>query len=310
MESLDQSGNEQEEPHNIGKWREHIELASKTILILFGISYFAGLFILNLYIKSYGIHYLGFLQVEYVMVGGLWLFLTGLMYCFVSEAAAQVQAIKVGEAKTQEGEQRQKPKTGTVIKVTIIRLVGLLVLMVIGIPLFNLVIGYVSDGKELIFTISYWKIIFALGMSASWVGIFGRGLYVAYLTFVHKKKFEKVIPIPLKRGIYFDAMWNGLLLIGALSFYSKYAYPEFSPAFGGGRKQKVEFIIKADQISTMAALGLQVASDSRSTGTVEVIFEAPDFFAITPPQDFGNKQVKAIRIKKDIVDAALYLKDK
>jgi hypothetical protein len=79
---------------------------------------------------------------------------------------------------------------------------------------------------------------------------------------------------------------------------------------GGGKKQKVEFVIKYDQMSAISAVGLQVAPESRKLGPLEVIFEASDFFLIAPPQDFNNKSVKAIRIRKDAIDAALYLSDK
>jgi len=48
-------------------------------------------------------------------------------------------------------------------------------------------------------------------------------------------------------------------------------------------------------------------SDSPHFGPLEVVFETPDFFLIAPPPGFNNNKVKALRIRKDVIDAALYV---
>jgi len=67
---------------NIVTWKEPIEVASKTLLVMAGVSYVVGLFILNFHLREYGIFYLNFLQIEYVMTGALWAFLCGTAYCY------------------------------------------------------------------------------------------------------------------------------------------------------------------------------------------------------------------------------------
>src|ERR1044072_6874484 len=63
-------------------WKDSIEIASKLILSIVGICYVAGLLILNIHLRKYGVFHLNFLQIQYVMVGALWIFLCGSMYCF------------------------------------------------------------------------------------------------------------------------------------------------------------------------------------------------------------------------------------
>jgi hypothetical protein len=80
-----------------------------------------------------------------------------------------------------------------------------------------------------------------------------------------------------------------------------------SPTYGGGKPQKAEFLIKADQINTVKAIGFQPSGDTQKVGPLEVVFEASDFFLIIPPQGFSNEKVKAIRLNKHLIDATFYL---
>ena len=41
-----------------------------------------------------------------------------------------------------------------------------------------------------------------------------------------------------------------------------------------------------------------------------MVFEASDFFMIIPPAGFADDKVKAIRLNKDLIDAAFYLGSK
>jgi hypothetical protein len=67
----------------LSSWRDTVEVISKAGVAVIGIAYIVGLLILNLHIRKYGVYYLSFLQIEYVMVGLLWAFLVGLIYCFL-----------------------------------------------------------------------------------------------------------------------------------------------------------------------------------------------------------------------------------
>jgi hypothetical protein len=100
-----------------------------------------------------------------------------------------------------------------------------------------------------------------------------------------------------------------MLFLG-LSSYAATAFPRISPVFGGGKPQKAEFLIKTDRVDTVKAVGLQLLPDSRKIGPLDVVFEASDFFLIIPPQGFGNDNVKAIRLNKELIDAAFYLGSK
>jgi hypothetical protein len=87
-------------------------------------------------------------------------------------------------------------------------------------------------------------------------------------------------------------------------------FPNVSSVYGGGKIQTADFIVKADQLETVKVLGLNVNENGRMMGPLAVILESPDYFLIKPPEGYADKQVKAIRLKKDAVDAALYLDER
>ncbi len=92
-----------------------------------------------------------------------------------------------------------------------------------------------------------------------------------------------------------------------LIMYSRYlSYPQISSAFSGGQTQSVVLVIKPEQVDAAKVGGL-VLSDDRKIA-LEIIFEGPDFLLITPPTGSANTpNVKAIRVRKDLIDAVLYL---
>jgi hypothetical protein len=103
---------------------------------------------------------------------------------------------------------------------------------------------------------------------------------------------------------------KGLMLVVFLSLYSHFVYPKLSPAFGGGKRQKLSLIAKADQIEILNSIGFQLAPDDRKIGPLELIFEASDYYVVAPPEGFTTEnKVKAIRIRKDTIDLALYFQE-
>jgi hypothetical protein len=75
------------------KHKDNIETISKSFVLLLGIAYVIGLLILNFQLRNSGIHYLNFLQLEYVLVGTLWLFLTFTTYSFLIGTHIYVKSI-------------------------------------------------------------------------------------------------------------------------------------------------------------------------------------------------------------------------
>ena len=60
---------------------------------------------------------------------------------------------------------------------------------------------------------------------------------------------------------YFELFIYTVSFLVMLSLYTKHVFPELSSAFGGGKKQKVEFVVKAEQLETAKAIGLKVEPD-------------------------------------------------
>jgi hypothetical protein len=270
------------------KWRGLLETLSRLVVGLIGLAYVIGLLILNWHVRKYGIYYLNFLQIEYVMVGMLWACLVGSVYCLLIAS--------FGRAKQIYEAQKWKARFLTAIYLLLTLFGGFISLVV--------VISILTEA-ETVRVAGNWKIIGVLCLNA--IAVYNVGSKVLQLRThllserAHREKHERFAQL-------FDVFYTTVLLVVVLGAYSGAVFPRISPTFGGGKPQKAEFLIKADRIDTVKAIGFQLSEGTPKVGPLEVVFEASDFFLIIPPQGFTNDKIKAIRLNKDLIDAAFYLK--
>lgn len=270
-------------------WSGKLEPISKAILGLVGLAYVIGLFILNFHVRRYGIYYLNFLQIEYVMVGALWIVLTGWTYCLMAWVFFSIKKIFSDPASKTRG------------------IFDLLFRCWVGYTSLVLVLHILTEAGTLNYLKGHWRMIFVLCLGAA--SIFNVGTKVKPLIVHIRSPQPKPLDRSLGFGQAFDAAFFAILLISGLSSYAAIAFPRISPIYGGGKPQKAEFLIKPDRLDTVKAIGLQLP-DNRKVGPLQVVFEASDFFLIIPPQGFSNDNVKAIRLNKELIDAAFYLGSK
>jgi hypothetical protein len=267
--------------------REAVELVSKIGIGVIGVAYVVGLLIMNMHVRGYGLSYLGFLQIEYIMVGFLWLFLVSWVFF-----AAGYLLKKCGELLSKRKQMR--------LRELVFQAVFLLVPAFGIISGTRLVLSLLSEKGDLPFTIKgHWK---SLGI-----------LFFTVASIWSVMSFTSRIVREKDKG---TNKWHNAFYILQLLFwillplrmYATSVYPTLSPAFGGGKARRVALVIKADQLEAAEASGLKF-SHGRTTEPVELIFEAPDFFLIRPPDGFADLKVKAVRLRKDVMDAAFYLGD-
>jgi hypothetical protein len=278
---------------NHATWRGPLEIGSKFIVGFVGVAYVVGLLILNLHVRKYGIYYLNFLQIEYVMVGILWICLQGWVYCLFLAIMEQCKLIF------------------KVIKTKQALLEMIFLLSVLGgsyISLWVVLTVLTKVGEDVSLYSIDWKILWAL--LAGSVGLFNLSRKLKDL------RIQLRLGQTLTKGKaymlfkVFDTFFFVLLIIIGLAGYSYNAFPKISGTFGGGKPQKTEFLIKTNCVDTVSAIGFQVLPDSRKTAPMEVVFEASDFFLIKTPDGFADNEVKAIRVNKDLIDATFYLGSK
>jgi len=266
---------------SLSKWGGSIETATKAGLLLIGGAYVIGLLILNLHIRKYGVSYLGFLQIEYVMAGVLWGFLVAFTY-----ALAIILSYVIKRVKDLKGKKLHQS------------LWHLLIILFSLISFYNLyatILNFLGEGQWIGYK---WRVPFALILNV---------LLISILT---TKAKGALAEIRTKMGFQtFDLLYYVGSIVIALSVYSALAFPLLSPTFGGGGPRSAIFVVKPDQTETIKMIGLQSILQERNVGPVEVIFEASDFFLIIPPQEFANSKVKAIRVNKDLFQATFYLRE-
>jgi hypothetical protein len=215
---------------DISKWREPVEIVARIAVAMVGVAYVVGLIIQNMHIRKYGISYLGFLQIEYVMAGTLWAFLVGFTYGLVV-ILGNYARLSYNELKGKHFRRR----LWIVVRVGFVSLSTYF--------LFVGVISFLSDGGAIW---KDWRVVFALlfNVMAIWNLV---------------TKLRAISSLSTLRLRAFDILYAVAFLLITVAFYSHLAFPKFSPTFGGGKKQTAEFIIKAEQLDTMKTIGFQVS---------------------------------------------------
>lgn len=266
----------------LSQWGASIETATKAGLVLVGAAYVVGLLILNLHIRKYGVSYLGFLQIEYVMAGVLWGFLVAFTYALV------VVWWHILKGAREDLKVKKFPQV-------LWRLLLVPFSLFAFFNLYSTTLNFLGEGQWLGYK---WKVAFALVLNV---------LVIFNLTTNVKGVLGQIrANIGFKT---FDLLYYVASLVIMLSVYTGLVFPYLSPTFGGGKPRSAVFIVKPEHTETIKAIGLQSLLQERNVGPVEVIFEASDFFLISPPPDFSNSKVRAIRINKDLFHATYYLKE-
>lgn len=283
----------------LSAFRETAETITRLGFVLVVGCYIAGLIILNLHLGQYGVTELGFLQIKYVMVGALWAVLVGSTYFAFYYT---VWNVKARYREWQEGGRR----VGRGV---------LLVLLVITAPA-SVTYGlpFLSDNelivwptKNLLQTLS---VLGLLGVSAVTVEVLIQDVRGA-LSRLPSAEVSRNADSVANRAAAYMPFYRILGLITLLGAYATWAFPKFLPALGGGKLQKVESLAKGDQINSFLSLGLNVSPKDRKVGPLELIFESTDSLTVEPPKIANpDGRIKVIRIKKDLIDAVIYLTKK
>lgn len=269
---------------NLNIIRESAEIIFRLGVVALAACYVIGLLILNLYLREYGIHHVALAQTDYVLVGALWLFLVGATY----SVGAWVWSIILPEIK---GWKESKSKWKSAIK--------LIIYLVLLVPMSGYALAQLGEGKISFLSFRYFYVVLLLFSSA---------LTIYYIIYscqgLVSTAYVPVAPYR-RRFVQYFVFSQILALLLSLSLYATYVHPYLSPVYGGGMTKPMIFHVKSGAMDTIQTLGFSVSSNDRKLGPLENLFEAPDYFVVLPPDGFG-KDVKSIRLNKDLFDAVIY----
>lgn len=252
---------------SLSRWTDAAQVIAKGGVAFIGTTYVIGLLVLNMHVRTFGAYYLGFLQIEYVMVGMLWIFLVGLVFCFVLYIYNQFR-------KGSKLIKRGKPLStiGTIF-------LSIVLPVITGVGSLSFALGIFSDDQLQLHTRGFWIVTGVLAMNI---------VVISLLVFGVKERFGTVESSNTDRtsrmAAMFDVLYIVVFALVGLSLYSKHVFPRLSPVFGGGKRQQIQFVIKPDQLDATKSLGIPLLENSNTTPTLEMAFEAADFFLIAPPR--------------------------
>lgn len=275
-------------------YREILDFVSKALVGITSICYVAGLLIENLYLRRYGVFHLSFLQVDYVIIGVTWMFLTTTSFLVLGVMDAIVAT----------------PLNLGIIKSAAIKRVVLF----IGMALLSIVMIAVFIGMSLWILSDYELPLFSPRTYKAIVSLLVIPLTLRYLKAQitkaikgHSSKDEnKSALMPTKLlDISTGVFWT----LTGLILYANCVFPLLLPVYGGGKTQSVMLVVRPDQAATLNTLGFQLWPDGKKVGPLDAVYESQDYLIVVSPKEISpQKDVQAIKIKKDMFDLLFYVK--
>jgi len=257
-----------------------------------GVCFIVGLLIVNLRLALYGVFTAGFVRTEYMLAGALFCFLIGFTQgaVFLSRSLANTALDNLRERK---------------------RLIAGFELVacasMLWLPVW--VLSLISDYRLSFLHWRTWLIYFGLFFGIHFVGDFVKELF-DFLKGVSADAGESFSPTKLQSVLYQVLSLLPFILI-TLTLYAHYAYPYFSPALGGGRKDQVLLVPTDEGREICLQMRLPVQPDGRTVGPVDILTESQDEVIVLPTQrKSAELNIRAIRLKRSLFNAVVNVSPK
>jgi hypothetical protein len=268
------------------KLQQAFGMLPNAILAGSALVYGVGMVIENLNLQRYGLFHPDFVRVEYLMVGLLWITLVLLSSAIAIYFSDEWKQFVVSYRSS------RKLKHCVVLLSTAAGALGLL---------------YQGLGQILtrpsVFGKDFWIAVLVLSYNVVGVRLlFGfvrscpaaesGGVAESLLRHLTSKKVE------VCRTLF--------LCLGAVTTYAIFLFPRLNPALGGGDRQQVELVVKADKTAVAQRIPVKLSKDGR-LGPLPLLVQDNDSFTVL--EGTGNTSY-ALRISKDLVDAVIYHRSK
>ena len=271
--------------------KDWIDIGTKTAFVALTACYVMGLLVVNFYLSRYGLAQFGLLHVEYVTAGVVWLFLV-LLGTFAAKGARHTVAYQIAGWKA--GGRRFWPAVGALVTILIAPWF-----------LFFAALMFLTEGALRMY---HWEsYLVCIGLALQ--GRFAMDAWMYVGKAVNKVRDGSLFARQ-DDGTVYRALYEVAGFLTLVPLYAFVLYPLLSPTFGGARESDISMVVKAEQVPVIRALGFSIDGE-RMTVPVKLIFETPEFLLLRPPsQKNGKRELKAIRIRRDLVDAVLYVEPK
>jgi hypothetical protein len=251
--------------------------------------YGTGLLIANFNSQLYGLHSLGLVEAQYILVGALWLTLTLLVYAVIRSAVRWAK----GHGPWRGRSLKQNAAHALWVLVGWVGLLGVysLVMLFLGIRVASLESAIVLG--ILVMT----NLTFIAFIQETWRDARDRSQPDdSFLV-----KLRKADSIQIAKCVLFS--------LTALSLYATYAYPRLTPALGGGKPRQAEIIIRQDRRSLFDGMADFKVDKAGMLGPVNVVAETDQSFIVASPQKtrWGLLPRRSLLLKKELVEVVVYI---
>jgi hypothetical protein len=291
-----------------------IESISKVSLLLVGLSYIFGFLIVNSHLNSYGITYIDVLKAKYLATGAMFLLLMLLsgisLYPFVlfflnreSSTKREEMFFSIGSLfflqyffqTIAPGVISIKPFSGSNLTMYIMAGLSLVLFMIFG----------------FIEKLSKYRVIFHFALNAILAYLFfelGALWFLVILiisAFLFARFLSDLTKVLSKQIQISDLAWSTIIVVTIIfslcRSYSYNIYPKVLNEYGGGKPITMTLILTDEKKAKIKIDGLH--SIDKKIEDVTLLDEDGEYFFF---QKKDLKQIKALRIKKSLVNAILY----
>lgn len=258
--------------------KEPVEVLSRFLLSTAGLSFVAGLLIVDFHLRRFGIFSASLAKAEYVMAGALWLGLTTVSYVVASSV---LEAIR-DSWRAWKGKRWVRAASGVLLA-----------------PMFSLTaaqffVSQVSERKLSYDNKQFWVITAVMAFTA---------LFLKYLIWSVKGSVDALAEQGgVKKASFVDAVYLPLqqvfFLFSTLALYAGLCYPHFAPVFGGGYRPKGVLLPRPEYLESLRTLDLPVSLDGRFLGPIDIVFETDSYIYLASSD--GKKDTRCIRLRQDL----------
>jgi hypothetical protein len=254
-----------------------VELMTIGIAGISILNYSAGLIIVSVHLQRYGLRVFDLIRTEYILVGGMWLFLTCVTIALLAALERAIPSI-------------WKEPNALACRVSLVAaaLTGGTFFIFMMLKLFTGDEPFLSIGG------SFAAAFISMLLSGFFIWSVGEKAYNRFRQSRERENWSAV-----------DVVDPGRVLVAVACFmaiYSTGVYPTLLPSFGGGKPQKLSIVLTPALVEPIRALGLCRDTSGSTCGPLQLILETQQAYFVIVPESRtsagAKSSVKTARLPK------------
>jgi len=271
------------------------QVLSTAVLTIAGLAFVCGFLIVNIRLARFGVYSTGLAKAEYVLAGGLYLFLVA-----ITAAAFHYFRRGLEQAGTLWRERRYLRATWDWLFYAFV---------FVSVPNYVILTASGYDDK---FFLWHWRGLACVLLLASPVAYgyeFRNALFAEWpVTSGGDALSSRQQVVRAVSGLIAKGPLVSIVI--HVSVYAHFIYPSLLPAFGGGHRDPLLLVVTQEGAEAAQHLVLPISKDNRLVGPVEPLWESGDELVLLVKTGQGRAaKANAVRFRRSLYVAAVNVPD-